>query len=91
MQSWDGDALRCIRAQVWDALVLGFMELQGGDASQHSAEKWAKPIFFLHLSPFKSIFNLLFFPKKHWVLQNISYFRRKGQEGMLFSDTPWAY
>lgn len=41
MQSWDGGALRCIKAQVWDALVLGLMD-QGGDASQHSGEKRGK-------------------------------------------------
>lgn len=56
MQSWDGDALRCIRTQVWDELVLGFMAL-GRDASQHSGEKvggkpqfWGKQVFFS--SPF---------------------------------------
>lgn len=74
------------QGRVWDALVLGFMELQGGYASQHSAEKQAKPIFFFTFLPLNPFFTSS--PPKNWVLQSIPYFRRKGQEGVLFSDTP---
>lgn len=96
MQSWDGDALRCIWAQVWDELVLGLMEL-GGDASQHSGEKGGKPqswgkqfFFFLHPSPFEPIFHLLLSQKHIGFFKASLFFRRKGQEG-VFENTPWAY
>lgn len=70
--------------QVWDALVLGFMELQGGDASQHSAEKggkpqfWGKQFFFLYPS---NPFSPLPLPKSHWVLQSIFPFFQEGGAG----------
>lgn len=93
MQSWHGDALRCVRAQDWDALVLGFMELQDGDASQRSAEKggespsFGETNFFFHPSPFKSIFHPLLSPQKCWILQSIPFFRRKGAGGgVIFRD-----
>lgn len=97
MQSWHGDALRCIQAQDWDALVLGFMELQDGDASQCSAEKGGKSpsfreniFFFFHPSPFKPVFHPLLCPKKYWTLQSIPFFRRKGAGGGVIFRDPLA-
>lgn len=88
MQSWDGGALRGIKAQVWDALVLGLME-QGGDASQHSGEKRGKSPNFGENSWFFFIFSFTllslnpyftsFSPKKTFGFFKASlFFRRKG-------------
>lgn len=91
MQSWDGDAFRCIRTQVWEALELGFRMgmYHNAKLKRGKTPSFGETNFFftlLPLSPFitSSSHKQMLGSSKH------PFFQEEGdRRGHYFQRPPW--